>query len=396
MARKSFYFGVEIELVAEPHAVLPQSNRKSYYKLYYEKLAACLRRHDIDAVADSLAGGYRKHSEHYDKWFITKDGSLGIPTDDAIPLEAVSRVCDTAYNWEDEIDFFWTSWGEVFKLPRRSAKCGSHIHVSPGPDKCFTLMELKKIACGIIYYADNLTDMLPQSRRNNQYCQMNWEVLGIGWGNCDSEDMRQAMKTIWEIDDKGRLKNFMQDDRYVLWNFEHVAPTDTCNSCSGTVEFRGGRGLRGPNRTKWWIAFVLSFIQLCISIESFPNVNTVNRPSTDSFWRLIQKYARTIQVAAFLPPDWHHLNESYKERERETLLTSPCRSGQSEDAEDSFSDESETSSIVSKGASESSRSPTPELAYSLAAVLRDLDLEPYSSPTPSPPPGCVRWGESSL
>jgi hypothetical protein len=75
MARNSFYFGVEIELIAEPHTVRHPLVRK----FYYEKLAASLRYHDLNAVADSLEGRYRKHSEHYDKWFITKDGSLGNP-----------------------------------------------------------------------------------------------------------------------------------------------------------------------------------------------------------------------------------------------------------------------------------------------------------------------------
>lgn len=76
MARTYFYFGVEIELIAEPHMVRHPLVRK----FYYEKLAASLRWHGLDAVADSLEGRYRKHSEHYAKWFITKDGSLGNPT----------------------------------------------------------------------------------------------------------------------------------------------------------------------------------------------------------------------------------------------------------------------------------------------------------------------------
>lgn len=75
MARDSFYFGVEIELIAEPHVVRHSQGRR----FYYEKLAASLRNHGLNAMADSLEGRYRKHSEHYDKWFLTKDGSLGNP-----------------------------------------------------------------------------------------------------------------------------------------------------------------------------------------------------------------------------------------------------------------------------------------------------------------------------
>ncbi|KAJ6128017.1 amidoligase enzyme-domain-containing protein [Penicillium samsonianum] len=334
MARDSFYFGVEIELIAEPHVVRHSQGRR----FYYEKLAASLRNHGLNAMADSLEGRYRKHSEHYDKWFLTKDGSLGNPAHPAIPIEAVSPVLSTSQHWETEIDLFWTSWGRVFELPRRSAKCGSHIHVSPGPNKRFTLTELKKIACGIVFYANNLNDMLPAPRRNNAYCQKNWETsrVGVWYENGSNNDVRLTMEQIWGVDDERELEDFMQDDRRVMWNFEHTVPG---NRCTGTVEFRGGRGLRGPNRTKWWIAFVVSFIQLCISSKRFPKKSPSDRPQTDYFWRKVRKYARTIHVADDLPPDWHDLNESYS-------------SGHWEDTVDSDEDESETSSIVSKGASQ--------------------------------------------
>lgn len=76
MGRSSFFFGVEIELIAEPREIQHPLVRK----LYYEKLARSLNSGGLTAVADDLEGRYRKHSEHYDKWFITKDGSLGNPT----------------------------------------------------------------------------------------------------------------------------------------------------------------------------------------------------------------------------------------------------------------------------------------------------------------------------
>lgn len=75
MARYAFYFGVEIELISEPHEVRYPLDRR----FYYEKLAKSLRSHGLDAKADSLEEKYRKHSEHYDKWFLTQDGSLGKP-----------------------------------------------------------------------------------------------------------------------------------------------------------------------------------------------------------------------------------------------------------------------------------------------------------------------------
>ena len=128
------------------------------------------------------------------------------------------------------------------------------------------MTELKNIACGIVFYAENLNDMLPAPRRNNGYCIKNWEAptasVGIWYENGTKVDVQHTMRQIWDLQDEEDLKNFMQDDRRVLWNFEHTVPGDRF---TGTVEFRGGRGLRGPNRTKWWIAFVVSFIKLCVS-----------------------------------------------------------------------------------------------------------------------------------
>ena len=73
----SLSFGVEIELIAAPHKIRYPLTR-SYY---YEELAKALRANNIDAVADPLKPNerYRKHPEHYSKWFITKDGSIGNP-----------------------------------------------------------------------------------------------------------------------------------------------------------------------------------------------------------------------------------------------------------------------------------------------------------------------------
>jgi len=125
-------------------------------------------------------------------------------------------------------------------------------------------------------------------------------------------------------------------DRRVLWNFEHVVPGST-----GTIEFRGGRGLRGPVRTKWWIAFVIAFVNLCAP-QIFHGRDGSERPSTDEFWAELKQAAKEVQVDGDLPRHWQHLNET--------------RSASSMDMEDVGealdSEESEASSIISKDASE--------------------------------------------
>lgn len=75
MSPPAYYFGVEIELIATPIKIQYPTHRAHYYT----KLAKALRSCGAKAISDSLEERYRKHPEHYDKWWITKDGSLGSP-----------------------------------------------------------------------------------------------------------------------------------------------------------------------------------------------------------------------------------------------------------------------------------------------------------------------------
>lgn len=73
----SWTFGIEIEGVLRPHTLRLPINHAEYYM----KLAAALRRRGLKSKADDLQGPYRKRADHYDKWWITRDGSLGTYND---------------------------------------------------------------------------------------------------------------------------------------------------------------------------------------------------------------------------------------------------------------------------------------------------------------------------
>jgi len=70
-----FGFGIEIEAVVTPWKI-----REEWHNMpqeYYEILAKALKNRRLNAVADRLNTGYQaQHPEHYNKWFITRDGSL--------------------------------------------------------------------------------------------------------------------------------------------------------------------------------------------------------------------------------------------------------------------------------------------------------------------------------
>jgi hypothetical protein len=72
---QSFGFGIEIEAVVKPWKIRP--NWRGFPQEYYEILAKALRNRGLKAIADRLNTDYQaQHPEHYNKWFITKDGSL--------------------------------------------------------------------------------------------------------------------------------------------------------------------------------------------------------------------------------------------------------------------------------------------------------------------------------
>jgi len=179
-------------------------------------------------------------------------------------MEAVSPVLDNGANWEVEIDTFWEAMRAVFHMPQRAKACGSHVHVSRGKNKRFTLNELKTIGYGIAVYENLVLDLLMANRQENPYCKPN-TVNSAQLQRCGRN--RTAIgNVIRAATTPEALRDVMQSNRYVLWNFDHVATGD-----SGTIEFRGGRCLRGEVRTKRWIAFAVAFIHAMLRLVSLPN-----------------------------------------------------------------------------------------------------------------------------
>lgn len=177
-------------------------------------------------------------------------------------MEAVSPVLRCRANWEDEIDTFWASMRAVFHIPERSLKCGSHIHVSRGQGSTFSLPQFKTIAYGIVLYETLILELLMRERSNNRYCRPN-TLNSTQLGQCGSDSVRMG-RLINLARDTTSLRNIMQNNRYVLWNFDNIVP-----GRSGTIEFRGGRCLRGEVRTKRWIAFTLALIDAILSMVRY-------------------------------------------------------------------------------------------------------------------------------
>lgn len=187
-----------------------------------------------------------------------------------VALEAVSPILSTDTAWESDIDMFWSAWGEVFEEPEDSTLCGCHVHVSPSPQQEFSLSQLRRIAFGVVRYEPLVAELLPAHRNDNKYCRLNTEkseeLYQIMSHTSRGMDLIAVKHRLDQVADKYQLRNLMQQsyepkkDRYVLWNFDNARPGK-----SGSVEFRGGPGIRDSEQTKTWVSFVVAFIHLCLS-----------------------------------------------------------------------------------------------------------------------------------
>lgn len=173
-----------------------------------------------------------------------------------VPLEAVSPIMTTRDDWAQKIDRFWQAQGAVFHMPERSSKCGGHIHITPS-NRVWSNEQLQLIAIGVIFYEKQVLEMLPTSRRYKYYCMPNTKESTFIRDHGIDATIRNIRTSPRE-----RIETLIQDERRVLWNLKNVTRD------SGTIEFRGGRCLRGPCRTKRWIAFVIGFIELLLHFVS--------------------------------------------------------------------------------------------------------------------------------
>lgn len=185
-------------------------------------------------------------------------------------MEAVSPIMKSSHRWEDTVAKFWEVMADLFDI-KKNLTCGTHIHVAPWQAR-FTLQQAQTIAFACCYWEPYVVSFLPVERRDYGYCQRN-TALASRMGYLYRKETPSAWKTIaHEIkrtNNFEELCTYMQggmgsDHRKVLWNFQNL-----CNE-TGTIEFRGGRHMRGPNRTLRWVTFTIVFVLMALETVSFP------------------------------------------------------------------------------------------------------------------------------
>lgn len=177
-------------------------------------------------------------------------------------MESVSRVLyGQRGSWDPEIDKFWAQLLAMFTV-KINKTCGTHVHFAPWGRR-YSLHELHTIAFAVVYYEPYVVSCLPVERRDYQYCKRNTKMAQPLGQLFNSGQLTTVASYIRSQSTPSALINFIQggldgSHRYALWNFQNQTKT------SGTIEFRGGRHMRGPNRSRAWITFVLVFTTMAI------------------------------------------------------------------------------------------------------------------------------------
>ena len=132
--------------------------------------------------------------------------------------------------------------------------------------------ELRQVAYVVATTEPWIAHILPPERVNNMYSQSNsssassasgfvepWGEWGSDWASHVPE-LSKIWRSIGTRRNQKQLCRYIQgSNKYTMWNFLH-----TLEGRKGTIEFRGGRHLRGPVITKRWIVFTVAFVALAI------------------------------------------------------------------------------------------------------------------------------------
>ena len=170
------------------------------------------------------------------------------------------------------IDTFWNAVDATFLRVTTNTSCGAHVHVAV-KGRRYTFEELKAIAFAVAAQEEFVTEILPPERIDNDFARPSSvhseelrEDLERGLQLGPQQTLEVLGRTISRMQSPQELYVYMQGhdrsrQRYALWNFKNTVGASAC----GTIEFRGGRHLRGKVRTKRWIAFAVAFVSMAIS-----------------------------------------------------------------------------------------------------------------------------------
>ena len=183
--------------------------------------------------------------------------------------------------------------------------------------------QLQAIAYAVLTQECYIREILPEERRNNTYCRYNSQYGKHTWtphneSLNDAALQRQIRTEISAIRDARSLCLYMQNnEKRVVWNFRNTVRWSREEIEKGTIEFRGGRHLRGGAMTKRWITFAVTFISMAITKVKPTELiliatdrrqdylqSGVVPNDVDQWWDELRTQAILLNLEDLLPDDW--------------------------------------------------------------------------------------------
>jgi len=309
-------FGVEIETCLLPkygHDARVGKGREQIQREHYQWFGGYLtNQYGLPARGNVTT---KKHppGDDYTQWWITFDNSIA-SFQDHIKMECVSPKLKSSDNYSYVIERVWEAIKNSHQVTSTTT-CGTHVHVAP-QTRTFHLNEVRKIAFACCYYEPYIISCLPVGRRENKFCKRNSNIAGRMGGllrSKRSQALARIAADIQELYGFSSLIDYMQGDRHdeqrrALWNFQNLERT-------GTIEFRGGEQMFGPNKTIRWIHFVIAFVLMALHENLIQRASSLPVPSNaaagevQEFWSKLRNFAYGRGFGAHLPSHFTQMSE---------------------------------------------------------------------------------------
>ena len=176
-------------------------------------------------------------------WKVTTDASISsngaeivspiLTTGNAEQMEQVERICDALDAIDCSVD----------------RSCGLHVHVKAANNLAF----FKRLTKNYVASEQAIDALMPIGRRNgNSYC------LSVADWNVERIDSATSVRQM--IERTAGTSRFYKINYQAFWR-------------QGTVEFRQHGGTTNPRKVKYWVEFVVAFVNLAKSDIALENVS---------------------------------------------------------------------------------------------------------------------------
>lgn len=332
-----FHFGAEFEMILRPRANVLQNiqipdfnastrQQRDFNFLMLRLIASVLSSSGLPCdVYDQNADG----RPDYSKWNATMDGSLSkahcgdgycrfgdlrhhesrhyYANRTIDPVEVVTPIIPADLYWTQVIDHFFVTLDKHFEF-RRDTSCGFHVHISPATAS-YTLAQLRQMAKAVVFWEPATARCAPPSRQDCilGMCKSNVKLpVPVAFDLQQYGPWRGLQNAFDHIDNaatRDEIVHYVCTDKYRAWNF---------NPCKeggfGSIEFRRAPGVVDAKKSKHWIAFTMSFVEMAIQfdpadfahdVQSAAVLHSVSHPD---FEAQLLACARQLNVYAQLDP----------------------------------------------------------------------------------------------